>query len=428
MPNFKIFNKSAEDLHSLIYSQNSTGYSPAVSDNSGNIYIKTVGSQNLPQVLPYTAFGELMVAQPIPQAGWNFTYNINSGMVNSNYSGTASISQSGGMAVLQTGTTSGSSGYIETIDVLRYVIGVGGLVRFSAIFTSGVTGGKQLIGYGDATDGFFFGYNGSSFGVLRRRNGSDTWIAQTSWNIDKMDGSGISGVNLNPALGNVYQIQFQWLGYGAISFGIENPSTGELILIHRIQYANANTLPSIFNPSLPLSARINNSGTTSNIMVQTGGAMGFQEGDTGHALELNNSYAASKSITANVEAGVFTIRDVSTFQSKTNRVRVKMAFVSYGAEGTKDVTFRLIKNATLSGSVWTSISSGTSVVDVDTSGALVSGGKNLLYWIISKTESSQFFLPDSLPIVFGPGDTITIAALSTGDSAVSCSMTWKELF
>lgn len=428
MPNYKIFNNSADNLRTLIYSQNANGSIPAVSDNSGNIYVKTVGSNNLPESLPYTAFGELLVAQPKPQAGWNFAYNINSGMVNSSISGTASITQSGGMAVLQTGTTSGSRASIETIDVLRYVIGVGGLVRISALFTSGVAGGTQLIGYGDNTDGFFFGYNGNSFGVLRRRGGSDSWIPQTSWNIDKMDGSGISGVTLNPAQGNVYQIQFQWLGYGAIGFGIENPATGELILVHRIQYANANTLPSIFNPSLPLSTRISNSGTASNIMVQTGGGMGFQEGEVGHALEITNSYAASKSLAANVEAAVFTIRDASTFQSKTNRVRVNTAFTSYGADGTKDVTFRLIKNATLSGSVWTSIASGSSVVDADTSGVLVSGGKNLLHWIVSKTESSQFFLPDSLPIVIGPGDTLTIAALSTATSDVSCSMTWNEQF
>jgi len=163
-------------------------------------------------------------------------------------------------------------------------------------------------------------------------------------------------------------------------------------------------------------------------MVQTAGAMGFQEGDTGHALEITNSYAVSKSITANVEAAVFTIRDASTFQSKANRVRVKTAFTSYGAEGTKDVTFRLIKNATLSGASWTAISSGSSVVDVDSSGVFVSGGKSLLHWIVSKTESDNFFLPDSLPIVIAPGDTLTVAALSTANSSVSCSLTWNELF
>lgn len=428
MPNYKIFNSSAQNLSTLIYSQNSNGTGPAVSDSSGHIYVRTISANNLPQSLPYTAFGELLVAQPLSQAGWNFAYNINSGMVKPTTSGTATIVQSGGMAVLQTGTTSGSRAYIETNNVLRYVIGVGGMLRISALFTSGVSAGTQLIGYGDDTDGFFFGYNGNSFGVLRRRDGSDNWIPQTSWNIDKMDGTGVSGVVLDPTKGNVYQIQFQWLGYGAISFGIENPITGELILVHRIQYANANTLPSIFNPSLPLSARISNSGTASNIIVQTAGAMGFQEGVAGFALDLTNSYAASKNTSGSVEAAVFSIRDASTFQSKTNRVRVKTAFISYGAEGTKDVTFRLIKNATLSGSTWASVSSGTSVVDVDSSGALVSGGKTLLYWTISKTESDKFFLPDSLPIIISPGDTLTIAALSTADSAVTCSMTWNEQF
>lgn len=428
MPNYKIFNNSAKNLRSLIYSQNSNGYTPAVSDNSGHIYVKTVGSANLPQSLPYTAFGDLRVAQLFPQTGWNFAYNVNSDMVNSSYSGSASILQSGGMGVLQTGTTSGSWSYIETIDVLRYVTGVGGLMRFTAIFTPEAGGGKQVIGYGDDNDGFFFGFNGNSFGILRRRGGVETWVAQSSWNVDKMDGTGSSGVILDTSKGNVYAIQFQWLGYGAIAFGMENPSTGELIIVHRIEYANANNLPSIFNPSLPLSAKIHNSGTDTNIMLETPSAIGFQEGETNHALEITNSYAASNSITANTEAAIFSIRDVTSFQSKTNRVRVKTAFVSYGAEGTKDVTFRLIKNVNLSGEAWTPISSGTSVVDVDISGALVGGGKDLLHWIVSKTESNQFFLPDTLPIVIGPGDTLTIAAVSTANSDISCSLTWNEQF
>lgn len=429
MPNYKIFNDDANKIPSLIHGQYANSAVPAVADSSGHLYVRTVGSSNLPQTLPYTAFGELRVAQPRTQAGWNFAYNVNSDMVNSSFSGSASIAQSGGMAVLKTGATGGSWAYIQTVDVLRYIIGVGGMLRISALFTTGVAGSKQVIGYGDETDGYFFGYNGTSFGILRRQNGSENWVAQSSWNVDKMDGSGTSGVTLDPSKGNVFEIRFQWLGYGAIDFGIENPSTGELILVHRIQYANANTLPSIFNPSLPLSARINNSGTATAITLQTGGAMGFQEGLTTHALEIINSYSNTKSISANVENAVFSIKDVTSFQSKSNRAPVKLAFVSYSADGTKDVALRVIQNTTLGGSPsWNNINASTSVVQYDTSGTSVTGGKTLLRWVVSKTASDNFFLPDALPIVMNPGDTLTIAALSANDSSVSCSLTWNEQF
>ncbi len=430
MPNYKIFNDSGAPLNSLMYGQYDNGYVPAKTDNSGYLYVKPYGSANIPQNLPYTAFGELEVAQLTPKAGWTFAYNINSDIVNSSFSGTASITQSGGMAVIQTGATSGSWGYIQTIDYLRYIPGIGGMVRFTALFTTGVAGSKQVIGYGDDNDGFFFGYNGSSFGILRRQNGTEYWTAETAWNIDPMNGSGPSGVNLDPTKGNVYQISFQYLGYGAIEFSIENSTTGSFVIVHRLQYANLNTLPSIFNPSLPLSAKINNSGAATNITLQTACAMAFQEyGTISSALLIANSYTATKSITANTENAIFSIRDVSTFQSKSNRVRVKLEFISYVADGTKNVTYRLIKNTTLGGTPsWGSINANTSVVQVDTSGTTVSGGKNIVTWAGSKTEANNIFFPDSSPVYIIPGDTLTIAALSTANADIACSLTWNELF
>lgn len=80
----------------------------------------------------------------------------------------------------------------------------------------------QLMGVGDDLDGFFFGYNGSSFGILRRQNGTDNWIPQSAWNNDTFDGNGRSGVALNATQGNVYSIQYQWLG--TWSFGPVQPS------------------------------------------------------------------------------------------------------------------------------------------------------------------------------------------------------------
>ena len=278
--------------------------------------------------LPLTAFKDLRSTELLPKAGWTFNYNINSDLIRTTLTGSGTATASNSMAVLQTGAAAASSAKIETIRALRYTPGLGGLVRCTAVFTTGVANSTQIIGVGDSVDGFFFGFNGAAFGVLRRQNGTDNWIPQTSWNVDKFNGTGLSGVTLDPTRGNVYSIEYQWLGFGAISFFIENPATGFPTLVHIIQYANANTIPSIFNPTLPVMAQVINTTNASNLTLSTSSAMGMVEGngDT-NTLVTVNSFSNSKMVPA-TETSIFTLRNNATFQGKTNRVRVQFSFLS----------------------------------------------------------------------------------------------------
>ena len=53
--------------------------------------------------------------------------------------------------------------------------------------------------------------------IYKRKGGEDqtnTFITSGSFNIDKLDGSGPSGMVLDPQKGNAYQIGYQYLGFG----------------------------------------------------------------------------------------------------------------------------------------------------------------------------------------------------------------------
>ena len=420
-----VFNNDPNCLKALVYSTNSGEPITLKADSDGNLYVKNLNISDETQSLPYTAFKELRVASLIPVAGWSFNYNVNTDLVKTTVVSAGTVTQSNSKAVLQTGASANSSAALETYDALRYVPGVGALVRFTAIFTTGISDSTQIIGIGDDTDGFFFGYNGTSFGVLRRQNGVDNWIPQTSWNKDKFDGTGLSGVTLDTTKGNVYSINYQWLGFGAINFLIENPATGETVVVNRIEYANANTVPSVYNPTLPVFAKVENTTNTANVTLQTPSAMAFIEGIPGSALSTRNSIDASKTSVTTQEA-ILTIRNKSTFQSRTNRVRIRFDFLSCSGDSTKFTTFKLIRNATLTDTSYTDISTNTSVVEYDTAGTYTSGGQTLMTFQC-QTESLQIML-DSLDLLLAPGDWITVTASSSVGSDVSVSLSWRELF
>ena len=378
--------------------------------------------------LPLTAFKDLRSTELLPVAGWTFNYNINSDLIRTTLTGSGTATASNSMAVLQTGAAAASSAKIETIKALRYTPGLGGLVRCTAVFTTGVANSTQIIGVGDSVDGFFFGFNGAAFGVLRRQNGTDNWIPQTSWNVDKFNGTGLSGVTLNPTRGNVYSIEYQWLGFGAISFFIENPATGSPTLVHIIQYANANTIPSIFNPTLPVMAQVINTTNASNLTLSTSSAMGMVEGNADtNSLVTVNAFSNTKVVPV-TETSVFTLRNNTTFQGKINRVRIQFSFFSGFAVANNSIIY-LVVNATLGGTpTFINISPTTSVMAADIAGTTVTGGSRKLIIVAGNTGASQVSIIDQ-DLQLSPGDTLTVSALSGGGTSnVTAGLTWNELW
>jgi hypothetical protein len=67
----------------------------------------------------------------------------------------------------------------------------------------------------------------------------DTRIPQSEFNIDKVDGTGISGYNMNLNKMQMLGISFSWYGAGFIDFMCRGPD-GNMILVHRMKQNNVN--------------------------------------------------------------------------------------------------------------------------------------------------------------------------------------------
>lgn len=123
---------------------------------------------------------------------------------------------------------------------------------------------------------------------------TNNWTYQEDWNIDKLDGTGSSGVVLDPTKLNVFQINFRWLGAGEIRYAIENPLNGDMIFFHHEHYSNRNTVPHLSNPSLKIGYVAANLGAISGSVTCRGASvLGAVEGNVVHT-RLPHSRSATR--------------------------------------------------------------------------------------------------------------------------------------
>ena len=78
----------------------------------------------------------------------------------------------------------------------------------------------------------------------------NTRYPQSSWNIDKCDGTGTSKFNVDLTKMQMFYADYTWYGAGAIRFGFKN-NRGEVVYAHRIPNNNVNTEAYMRSGNLP---------------------------------------------------------------------------------------------------------------------------------------------------------------------------------
>jgi len=118
---------------------------------------------------------------------------------------------------------------------------------------------------------------------------TDTFIPQSEFNGDKLNGNGPSGVTIDPTKGNVFEIGIQYLGFGSITFSVEAAAEGnnpDFVNFHTLRLPNTLTTPSFGNPSFPFSMAVYSAGSTTNQITKSGSYAGFIEGDKSMLISL----------------------------------------------------------------------------------------------------------------------------------------------
>jgi hypothetical protein len=286
---------------------------------------------------------------------------------------------------------------------------------------------------GDKTGTMSFSSTGAAAGsMVETAAGAsvqDTFVNQEDWNIDKMDGTGPSRMTLDHQKGNVYQIRYQYLGYGAITYYIEDDNQGTFVPVHKIQYANNFTSPSLTNPALKIGWFAASLGSTTDLSIHGASGMIAVEGQQ-QPRRLPDSQVADKSGIGTSFTNVLTIRNRLTFQGRVNLSEALPTNINIAVDGTKISEYQVILNATLAGEPnWTFEDEDHSIVEYDTAGTTATLGSDsqlVIAGVLGKTASTgENFIDYDLHLI--PGDTLTIAVKTTsGTTDAAAAITWLE--
>lgn len=286
-----------------------------------------------------------------------------------------------------------------------------------------MSGNQQIVGWGDEDDGFYIGVNNGSFGIMRLRNQIEDWVYQDDFNIDKIDGTGDSGYNIDITKGNVYQIQIQWLGFGTIKFSTETPG-GIQLPFHSINFPNNYTETSILNPSLPVRYFIKNTTNAGNVLMKFGSCAVMNEG----RIELKGYgyYTSNTNLSVGTtEVLIVSIRNKIYFNGRKNKNISLIRFIEGANDHSQQGNIYIYINSTITGTSYVDNDGNNSIIEIDTQGTITTYGRLIGGALLGKTEAKSVYLDR---IILNPGDVITITAKESAgaNGIITGSISWIE--
>ena len=324
---------------------------------------------------------------------------------------------------LTTGTSSGDRAVYQS-TYHHYVAGQTFIVGMTGVFGNTSNCVKRM-GYFDDNDGIFLAYDGTtlSFNIRTSVPGeSDQSVIASNFNENTF--------SFDPTKYYLWQIDFLWQGGGPVTLYVFDGKNRKKL--HTFEHSGSGDVAYMKTPNLPIRFEILNTGTTT--------AQQFDMSCVQLSTEGKNLVGIQNRTASNVDAGGANINTSSykpliTIRLKSNYVRalINLLETKVLATTNDDISFRLIKNGTLSGSpTWASVGP-ESEVEFDVDASSVSGGVVLDEGFVAKNAGIPSNISDTFEVIQsdfdGNPDTLTLAAKSLTTSAtVYGALTWSEVF
>jgi len=225
-------------------------------------------------------------------------------------SGTASAySQAGAKTGMSVSANTAGKRVRQTFMRFNYQPGKSQLVFLTSRMSGAGTGITAQVGQFDDDNGIYFEAKDGVLNAVIRSSTSgsavDTKVAQSAWNGDKLDGTGPSGHTLDPTMGSIMFLDYEWLGFGKVRVGFV---IDELPHVCHTFY-HANMLDSVYmtTPNNPLRYSIENDGTGAATSMDHVCSTVISEGGNQEAGMVRYVSTAGTEITATSENVIYAL-------------------------------------------------------------------------------------------------------------------------
>ena len=285
----------------------------------------------------------------------------------------------------------------------------------------------QRVGYGSSENGIFLEQVDSQLNIIKRTSVSGTLttitVPQFEWNVDRLDGTGPSGIFLDLTKAQILFSEYEWLGVGSVRVGFA--IDGRFITAH--QFNHANLIDSVYmrTATLPIRYEIENTGiTTSSSMMKQICASVMSNG--GYERRKAENIARRTSGTG-VGTSFEPLVSIRLKGGRNFAVVIPKQFLAFPLDNNAAYEVALIKNGTLTGAAFTDITNIESEnVEYDiTASAMTVGqivdleyvyGSNQSRGTVSVEESYNWDLQLGVTQA-GVSDIYTVAARTLSGSA-----------
>ena len=427
------------NIYEVVKVQTCSGQPLEVTTASGN----TVYSQ--PAGMAGDAFGRTRVSAPLTLFDSSHRYNDNGlWFTSSGTGGTFAFNANQGLVDLNVTTASGSEIIRETTKVCSYQPGKSLLFMSTFVMNAAKANLRQRVGYYGAANGMYLEVSGTTGPALVERNSvsgslAETRVPQASWNIDKLDGTGQSGITLDIAKAQILWFDIEWLGLGTVRAGFV--IDGVFVHCHSFHHANLITSTYITMASLPLRYEITNVGTTasSSTLKQVCSTV-LSEGGyelRGAQSAIGTPVASPRNLTnVSTEYPVISIRLKST---RLDAIVILTALSIMGITNNANYNWKVIVGGTTTAGSWDTTGTTSSVeynitgtsFTIGTGRTLASGfatGSNQGSTVVDILKEALFaFQLERNGLTSTPTELTLVCSSASAGADVLASMDWEEI-
>lgn len=380
------------------------------------------------------AFGRLRVSSPFALFAVQNQYDAEPLQMEGGASGTGvAPAHDANTRMVALSCTAGTGvSFFQSYEYIPYQPGKSQLGMFTFVIGAAVANVTVDTGIFDVDNGIFLRQNGTSgIQVVRRTKTSgsvvDNAVSQSSFNLDKLDGTGPSGVTFDVTMDQLLIIDAQFLSMGRARIGFS--FNGRVYYVHQFLHTNVISVPYMQTLALPvamvMTATASGSTKTSYFKCAAVSSEGGVE-DIGYRWST-----AEQAVTAasGARTHIASMRPMTTFNSKTNRSRILIHSVGLVA-GANPVYWELAIGSTFSaGPTWpgtavnaySAAEATTAVGTLSAVGAVIESG----YLASSNVTkgADEIHLSKALPITLDRAGAVrangTLSLFVTGISGTS---------